>query len=382
MKVPRLRYSLRTLMLFTLLAGAGMALWRAWDPRRHVKLTHPNATRDLDFSPNGERVAVCQSKSCVIWNIAGRTPYQIKTLAFDQEVHHACWSPEASKLYVSMGPDALVFDTRDWGAKRLTDGSDLVRCIFSPDASRVLTRDFRIYWDLNSGKPLRTLSMDEHFSGFSPDSRHFLINQLPASAQKQSGALVLCDARNAQEIWRVNPIQGAEQYEALVSAEFKPERARLAARFARILNEDATLFEVVFEREYDLTTGELIVNRAVEKIPWKSRTFSEDDYVPGAKYEKKLGEGKQSWWITDAKGTQLEEIPKFSFDLEHGDTRGNVSRDGRCIATWRPSTTTVALWWRQLRPEHWWGLAYLWEFWAVVVLFAAVIWSFVRDWRS
>jgi len=35
--------------------------------------------------------------------------------------------------------------------------------------------------------------------------------------------------------------------------------------------------------------------------------------------------------------------------------------------------------WIRRRPERWWGFAWLWEFWLVVTLSAATLWSFAKD---
>ena len=40
-----------------------------------------------------------------------------------------------------------------------------------------------------------------------------------------------------------------------------------------------------------------------------------------------------------------------------------------------------AIQWHRRRPERWWGLAWLWEFWATVVLGGALVWSLWRDGR-
>jgi hypothetical protein len=37
--------------------------------------------------------------------------------------------------------------------------------------------------------------------------------------------------------------------------------------------------------------------------------------------------------------------------------------------------------WHRRRPEYWWGVAWLPEFWLTVVFGALLVWSLRRDWK-
>lgn len=55
------------------------------------------------------------------------------------------------------------------------------------------------------------------------------------------------------------------------------------------------------------------------------------------------------------------------------------SSDSSRFITQNADTRAIHLWTRH-RPEYWWGLAWLSEFWLTVVLAAAFLWSLRRDW--
>ena len=37
---------------------------------------------------------------------------------------------------------------------------------------------------------------------------------------------------------------------------------------------------------------------------------------------------------------------------------------------------------RKVRPDHWWGVFYLKEFWLTLTLTLILLWSLRRDWKS
>ncbi len=45
------------------------------------------------------------------------------------------------------------------------------------------------------------------------------------------------------------------------------------------------------------------------------------------------------------------------------------------------SESLVSLWHRR-RPEQWWGIAWLWESWAVLAFGMGLAWSVVKDWKG
>jgi len=57
---------------------------------------------------------------------------------------------------------------------------------------------------------------------------------------------------------------------------------------------------------------------------------------------------------------------------------GAISDDGERILVCSPSDRFAYVWSRR-RPEYWWGVAWLWEFWLTVVLAGGFAWSVRRD---
>jgi len=65
--------------------------------------------------------------------------------------------------------------------------------------------------------------------------------------------------------------------------------------------------------------------------------------------------------------------------LADRDCAGIVSEDGRRIALEMDSGNSEL--WRLRRPEAWWGIFRLWEFWLTVFFAAALAWSLIADRR-
>jgi len=55
------------------------------------------------------------------------------------------------------------------------------------------------------------------------------------------------------------------------------------------------------------------------------------------------------------------------------------SADGNVLWVWAHDGLSV---WRRRRPEWWWGVFYLWEFWLTALFAAIFVWSVVRDRRA
>src|SRR5208283_1356578 len=69
---PHIRYSLRTLLLFVLLAGSGMGLWFRWEPWYLARTLsgHHGAIRTISFSPDGQcLVTGCWDRTARIWMV-------------------------------------------------------------------------------------------------------------------------------------------------------------------------------------------------------------------------------------------------------------------------------------------------------------------------
>ena len=74
----------------------------------------------------------------------------------------------------------------------------------------------------------------------------------------------------------------------------------------------------------------------------------------------------------------------FVFGEVSGYKECEFSADGNSVlvvARWDlrgPAEMYVVVWHRR-RPEWWWGVFYLWEFWLTVLFAALLIWSILRD---
>src|SRR5205085_12197689 len=94
------------------------------------------------------------------------------------------------------------------------------------------------------------------------------------------------------------------QFEFMSSVSFKCERDRVSASFTRVFTDHGTVWELGFEREFDLASGELVVNRALDKSKFDPKSpLGEFEYSPAYKHNRKIAPGKnQTLWITDMAG--------------------------------------------------------------------------------
>ena len=78
----------------------------------------------------------------------------------------------------------------------------------------------------------------------------------------------------------------------------------------------------------------------------------------------------------------LAELGPFQVGGELGLVGLEVTPDGKkvLIATPRPDNTAHI--YRRRRPEWWWGVFCLWEFWLTAAFAALLLWSIIRDRRA
>jgi len=70
----------------------------------------------------------------------------------------------------------------------------------------------------------------------------------------------------------------------------------------------------------------------------------------------------------------------YTIDVPAPDAyEAGFASDGNVIWVWAHDGVSA---WRRIRPEPWWGVFYLWEFWLTVAFAGLFIWSVWRDRRA
>jgi hypothetical protein len=220
-------------------------------------------------------------------------------------------------------------------------GEHLADAIFSSDGRRVVLRSYSGYglgeWDTASGQLL------------SPDG-----SSLSPEPAKYSGTPLFV------------PTDGGRAHEWSAGQEYTPE-LRSCIRLRRVHR-----FLTIRERVYlpvlwNADTGEMIAVLRTEDLDWMfCRHTSPDE----SRIITTL-EGKVIVW--DARnGTALTSFGSSARSVDFSPSEERIAVTDR---------ENAGVWLRR-RPEYWWGVACLPQFWLTVVFGAALVWSVWRDRRT
>ena len=161
-KIGRPRFSLRSLILFVMLAGSGYGLWVRWEPWRRgpVLEGHSSTVYTAAYSPDAKRIVTAgDDHTARIWDAATGKPQAVLKghLSF---VLSASFSPDGKRI-VTASPDktARVWDTASGMSLTALKGhSDSVwSAAYSPYGTRIVTGSYdktACVWDAATGKSL------------------------------------------------------------------------------------------------------------------------------------------------------------------------------------------------------------------------------------
>jgi WD40 repeat protein len=457
--LPRLRFSLRTLVILVLLIGSGATLrlhWEPWyravrfpDQRETVwKLyfspdgrTVAAATLDgqveiddpktgeavstlpmesglgcspyISFSPDSRRMLASNERSLRVWDLSsGKEVLAIKptdpsTVILTHEIpYQAQFTPDGKWIVgnppyriwnAETGEVRAIFPWRAYfreeqeravaprrperiaAALRAEDLNEFSRCIdivsvevaISPNAKYLLTAIEgcvqKQIWDVSSGKLISRIGITQEINGlrtavFAPDGTLFCI------FMESDKAIHVWDTVTGQQVASLSGLPVP-----CILAEISGDNRRLLAHYYRDLHPQKLVYNG-FERDdetrnirvWDIESGSVLTS--IDGVDC-GNAFPGNFSPDGTKIF-------MSYAVCDSANGQCvlaaDRTERFT----------SFSPDSHSVATsysWE-GVHSASIFHRR-RPEHWWGLAWLPEFWLTVVFAGAFAWSVWRDRR-
>ena len=328
----RPRFSLRTLLLCTLLVGSGTTLWWHWEPwRLERQLACANHSNRFCLSPDGSLAATSiQANEVQVWDVRSNR-----------------------KIAVMSGH---------------TQG--IVHALFSPDQKQLLTTSIECtirLWEISSGRELwKTDVAFGYAMAFSADGKRIAFGGRDCIAK-------IFDTSDGRELLR---------YEGHLKdhpARERPEWDILEFSCLAFSNDGSLVASAL-----QTNTGEYSVWEASTGLEQAHLKSDRSGRFPTAMCFSDFGKQLVIWNFPDVTGTSTRHVWDLQKHSEIEESRDDqmhrlqffYSSDGNRMLTADGDNTSI---WKRRRPEYWWGLAWLPEFWLTLVFTAAFAWSAWRD---
>ncbi len=359
------RFSLRTLAIFTLLCTSGILLWWHWKPwycdmaltghkgmRRFFLLYYPDGRRILSDGWDG---------TARVWDT--HTGEELHVLRSYRHGGGARFNLDGSRICTSAEDGAYVWDA-ETGERllHLKCKGEPARLIFSPWGDLVLTSSASEIgvWTA-TGQRLKAHEKAGSLHGFYwADRRHVIIGHrgntprlLDLFTGKQRPLRGIADGPRKE---------ADDDVRRLPSIGFHPDPGRVIT-----LEEDGTA------RLRDAETLEPVPVKLRRDYPSKYGRPPEWPYIshrtPDG--EREIHDNEDSVSIHEVTTGELLQI----IDIAPGTVQ--FAPDGRGVIT--SFRDGKILFYRRRRPEWWWGVFWLKEFWATALFAGVFVWSVVRD---
>lgn len=407
--LPRLRFSLGTLIIGVLLIGSAGGLGYTWSPWyvEQVIKDHTREVRSLCFSPdgrfvlssgwdavvrvrdlrsgtstalhghtdcansilapNGCRIASSgQDKQLLIWGLDGQRKWGVTGQKWGFGA--LAFSHDSSLLAAGSGDGTTRVLDAETGtpiAQLLEHTNTVSSAVFSNDDRWVLTASYdgtiRLA-DTQTGRPRLLLQHGAPyvwFAMFSPDATTIL-------SSSQNGLTRLWNAQTGDAGAALMPVPSgpppivAVKEPDVICAAFSTDGSRILAG-----RRDGTvyLWRATDGQVLQLLAGHSDCVVEVGFLPDQRRVFS-------ASYD-----GSARIWDS-VRGRCLAVLSSYPA----GELVAALAPDGTRLAITAPDGPYTV--WRCRRPEYWWGIAWLPEFWLTILFSAAFVWSVWRDRRD
>jgi WD40 repeat protein len=468
-KGRRFRFSLRTLVIATLLAGSGMGLWWRWGPWTLAQtFRHSHAVAQVGFAPDGKsfftltpatdapfnpfqpRDPVNERSILHVWGLPDgeeRFAREIPELDFmarirflpggahlltgvrgdvddtlysvlDARTGTELQGPSWPVMSVSFSKDGrrLLYQARgactvlDLGSRRetqlrLPEGMELV-CLheISPDGELALVKirhgrsEALSVFSATTGTHLTDLGSRLWDWQFSPDGKRLLLVGTPKAclceaatgkvlvefdAAVMRGAAFSSDGRRI--LLQVSESEAAifdartgSRLTTLTGKEVRCEKSALPSCFGR---DDRIVWNNGLSHwiSWDAESGRNLLCIEGENFLSndETRLFRPANSLTGEMLDAKTGEHLCD---LDYPAWNTPSLPEESGVFRFVSQCTDFSPDDRWLLVGGPDKA-ARLWCRR-RPERWWGVAWLPEFWLTILFAGALVWSLWRDHRT
>ena len=399
------RVSLASLVLLILLLGSGMLLCFHWGPwgREQVLGLEGGRPIEMQFSLNGELFYVDSEEgggmaTRVFRTATGGSVSSLKGAWADH------WLPRQRLLCGTTVYDALT--GKESVRLALPPGCGRGVVGLSPDHRRLVVEQARPCLPRWTGPPEPLLALPAAFCGFrlwnaeslelmseceanvkywehsllfSPDGRYLLrVFRREDDARAGSREVEIWDAKTGRLQSKLQDVVSSTGYFG-VSFSF-PGEGILATDDAEHKKNDLVSHHCEWEIRSGRLLKDLITTHPIEMYDGGAHNIDlAYSRVNDAELRVDASDGVL-FLMDSATRNTICEFGAFAINPSH--TCGAFDAEGRRFLFSSGSADGGVWLFTRRRPERWWGLACLWEFWLTVALAAALAWSVSRDRRA
>ncbi len=350
----RFRFGLDTLVVIVLLTGSAFALAWRWAPwRMHLERHHfKNSVEVCRYSPNGETAVLASANEAVVIDVQSGKEIARLTGEHLYQILDAEFSEDGQRV-VTGGQDrrVCVWDVQSGKcvASLVGHSHEVVVAKFSADGKRVvsagLDRSVRV-WDSASGCLIACLNDLDVFPRsvrFWPDAEHILF-----CINGEIRSWSIGDSNGYEKACQ--PFDGAVRM-----IEIRPDAYPPGSHTGWLMPRGRCDPVIVLNGPAELLTA---------------GTLGPD----GKRVLSMCNDGKVRIWDS----VSGEELGVLGLG-RHRLTDADFAPDGNHLLSSSEEGRVVM--WERIRPEWWWGVVFLWEFWISMLLSLVFLFSIRKDLR-